>query len=93
MIAARIIVAIENPADVCVISARPYAQRAILKYAAHTGATPVAGRFTPGCFTNQIQKSFKEPRLLVISDPRIDHQVTILHSYYSYLKYILLGKW
>ena len=26
MLAARIIVAIENPADVCVISARPYGQ-------------------------------------------------------------------
>ncbi|KAJ1487937.1 ribosomal protein S2, flavodoxin-like domain-containing protein [Baffinella frigidus] len=31
MLAARIIVAIENPADVCVISARPYGQRAVLK--------------------------------------------------------------
>lgn len=32
-LAARMIVAIENPADVCVISARPYGQRAVLKYA------------------------------------------------------------
>lgn len=48
LLAARAIAAIENPADVCVIASRPYAQRAILKFAAHTGATPVAGRFTPG---------------------------------------------
>ena len=27
-----------------------------------------------GTFTNQIQRAFKEPRLLVISDPRADHQ-------------------
>jgi small subunit ribosomal protein SAe len=74
MLAARIIVAIENPADVCVISARPYGQRAVLKYAQYTGAQYIAGRFTPGCFTNQIQKQFKEPRLLILTDPRTDHQ-------------------
>jgi len=74
MLAARIIVAIENPADVCVISARPYGQRAVLKYAQYTGAQYIAGRFTPGCFTNQIQKKFMEPRLLILTDPRTDHQ-------------------
>ena len=55
LLAARAIAAIENPADICVISARPYGQRAVLKFAAATGSTPVAGRFTPGTFTNQIQ--------------------------------------
>jgi small subunit ribosomal protein SAe len=74
MFAARVIVAIENPADVCVISARPYGQRAVLKYAQYTGAQYIAGRFTPGTFTNQIQPNFKEPRLLVLTDPRTDHQ-------------------
>jgi len=80
-LAARAIAAIENPADVCVISARPYAQRALLKFAAHTGTTPIFGRFTPGSLTNQIQKNFKEPRLLVISDPRVDHQAVTEASY------------
>mmetsp|Transcript_8634 Transcript_8634/g.23702 ORF Transcript_8634/g.23702 Transcript_8634/m.23702 type:complete len:312 (-) Transcript_8634:324-1259(-) len=74
MLAARIIVAIENPADVCVISARPYGQRSILKYSQYTGATPIAGRYTPGMFTNQITKKFMEPRILIITDPRTDHQ-------------------
>ena len=55
LLAARAIVAVENPADVYAISARPWGQRAVLKYSHHTGATPIAGRFTPGCFTNQIQ--------------------------------------
>ncbi|XP_031557709.1 40S ribosomal protein SA-like [Actinia tenebrosa] len=81
LLAARIIVSIENPADVCVISARPYGQRAILKYASHTGATPIAGRFTPGTFTNQIQAAFREPRLLIVCDPRIDHQSVTEASY------------
>lgn len=81
LLAARAIAAIENPADVCVVSARPYAQRALLKFAAHTGATPIFGRFTPGCLTNQIQKTFKEPRLLIVSDPRVDHQAVTEASY------------
>lgn len=79
--AARAIAAIENPADVCVISARPYGQRAVLKFASATGATPIAGRFTPGTFTNQIQAAFREPRLLVVTDPRIDHQPVTEASY------------
>lgn len=74
LLAARVITAVENPKDVCAISGRPYGQRAVLKFAAHVGATPVAGRFTPGTFTNQIQRAFKEPRLLVVTDPHTDHQ-------------------
>lgn len=81
LLAARAIAAIENPADVCVVSARPFAQRALLKFAAHTGATPIFGRFTPGCLTNQIQAQFKEPRLLIVSDPRVDHQAVTEASY------------
>jgi small subunit ribosomal protein SAe len=81
MFAARVIVAIENPADVCVISARPYGQRAVLKYAQYTGAQYIAGRFTPGLFTNQIQKKYTEPRLLVLTDPRTDHQPIRESSY------------
>jgi len=81
VLAARAIVAVENPADVCVISSRPYGQRAVLKYASATGATPIAGRFTPGTFTNQIQKAFREPRLLIVTDPRIDHQPITEASY------------
>ena len=74
MLAARVIVAIENPEDVVAISARPYGMRAVLKFAHYTGAQSLAGRFTPGTFTNQITKQFREPRLLVITDPRTDSQ-------------------
>ncbi|TKC46761.1 hypothetical protein EI555_007114 [Monodon monoceros] len=73
LLAARAIVAIENPADVSVISSRNTGQRAVLKFAAVTGATPIAGCFSPGIFTNQIQEAFREPRLPVVTDPRADH--------------------
>lgn len=59
LLAARAIVAVEHPSEIFVISSRPYGQRAVLKFAAYTGATPIAGRFTPGAFTNQIQVSYK----------------------------------
>jgi len=74
VLAARAIVAVENPADVCAISCQPQGQRAVLKFAKYTGATAIAGRFTPGSFTNQIQAAFKEPRLIVITNPNVDHQ-------------------
>ncbi|KAJ9124848.1 structural constituent of ribosome [Naganishia onofrii] len=74
VLAARILASVENPADVCVISARPYGHRAVLKYAGFTGANAIAGRFTPGNFTNYITRSFKEPRLIIVTDPRVDHQ-------------------
>lgn len=54
LLAARAIAAIESPADVFVISSRSYGQRAVLKFAAHTGATPIAGRFTPGKNNNNL---------------------------------------
>eukprot|EP00891_Asterochloris_glomerata_P003433 jgi/Astpho2/3433/gw1.00055.25.1_t len=73
-LAARVIVGIENPQDIVVQSARPYGQRAVLKFAQYTGAKALAGRHTPGTFTNQIQKNFEEPRLLILTDPRTDHQ-------------------
>uniref|UniRef100_A0A8C2VSD8 40S ribosomal protein SA n=1 Tax=Chinchilla lanigera TaxID=34839 RepID=A0A8C2VSD8_CHILA len=60
---ARAMITIENPAD-----------RAVLKFTAATGATPIVGHFTAGIFTNQIQTAFRQPLLLVVTDPRADQQ-------------------
>ncbi|XP_072484086.1 small ribosomal subunit protein uS2-like, partial [Notamacropus eugenii] len=79
LLAARAIVATENSPDVSVISSRNTGQQAVLKFAAATGDTPIAGRFTN--YTNQIQAAFKEPRLLVVTDPREDHQPLTEGSY------------
>jgi small subunit ribosomal protein SAe len=81
VLAARVIVAIENAADVVVISARPYGQRSVFKFAQHTDTTYIAGRYTPGTFTNQVNKKFMEPRLLLVTDPRTDHQPVKEASY------------
>jgi small subunit ribosomal protein SAe len=85
ILAARVIVAIDNPVDVCLISSqqdgKPLGQRAVMKFANYTGATALSGRFTPGTFTNQIQEKFMEPRLLIVTDPRSDHQPVTEASY------------
>jgi len=81
LLAARMIVTVDNPADVVLLSARPYGQRAILKFAKFTGANAIAGRYTPGTFTNQIQRAYIEPRILVVNDPRTDHQPLRESSY------------
>lgn len=81
VLAARVIVSIENPDDVVAISARPYGMRAVLKFAKYTGAQSIAGRFTPGTFTNQITKQYREPRLLIVTDPRTDSQAVKEASY------------
>ncbi|CAO2608381.1 40S ribosomal protein SA [Lemmus lemmus] len=66
LLAARAIVAIENPADVSsVISSRNTGQLAVLKFAAAPG----------------IQAAFREPWLLVVTDPRADQQPLTEASY------------
>ncbi|KAI9480063.1 ribosomal protein S2, flavodoxin-like domain-containing protein [Coemansia mojavensis] len=81
MLAARVIATVEDPHDVCAISSSEHGQRAVLKYGVHTGAQGLAGRFTPGNFTNYITRKFKEPRLIVVADPRADHQAIKEASY------------
>ena len=81
MLAARVIVAIENPKDVIATSGRVIGQRSVFKFAQHTGADYIGTRYTPGTFTNQIQKRFVEPRLLIVTDPRVDHQPILESSY------------
>jgi small subunit ribosomal protein SAe len=89
MVAARIIVAIENPKDILVCSQRPYGSRAVLKFAQYTGAVPYSGRWTPGTMTNYITSNYAEPRLLIVTDPRTDSQA-ITEAFYANIPVIAL---
>jgi small subunit ribosomal protein SAe len=81
-LAARILVTIENPEDICVVASRTYAQRPCFKFCQHTGAFGITGQFTPGRFTNHIHRNtFREPRILLIADPRSDHQAITEAAY------------
>ncbi|RNF15853.1 40S ribosomal protein SA [Trypanosoma conorhini] len=74
ILAARVIAAVENAQDVTVCSTRLFGQRAVFKFSQLVGTSFLAGRFIPGTFTNQIQKKFMQPRVLLVTDPRTDHQ-------------------
>lgn len=89
MLAARILVAIENPADIVAVSARLYGSRSVLKFAHYTGAQAVAGRWTPGMLTNQITKKFVEPRVVIVEDPYADAQA-IRECFYANIPVIAL---
>lgn len=64
-----------------IVASRPYAQRAILKFATYTGANYLGGKWVPGTLTNQNTKKFLEPRLVIVCDPRSDHQALTEASY------------
>jgi len=81
ILAARIIATIENPEDIAVVSARQYGHRAALKFAKYIGAEAIVGRFTPGTLTNYITRSFREPRLIICTDPHSDFQAILEASY------------
>jgi len=83
MVASRIIAAIssKNPKDVLIVSSRQYAQRAILKFATYTGANYLGGKWVPGTLTNYNTRKFLEPRLIIVCDPRLDHQALSEASY------------
>lgn len=81
ILAARIIAAVENPEDVCVVSTKEMGHRAILKFARFVGCSSTSGRFSPGTFTNHSQGGYKEPRLIIVTDPAIDHQAVREASY------------
>jgi small subunit ribosomal protein SAe len=83
MVAARVVAATQakNKQDVLIVSSRQYAQRAILKFGTHLGANYLGGKWVPGTLTNHNTKKFLEPRLIIVCDPRLDHQCLIEASY------------
>ena len=80
-VAARMIVSIPEEDTVIAISGRPVGQRAVYKFGQFTRCQAIAGRWTPGMLTNQITKTFVEPRLLLVTDPRIDWNALVESSY------------
>ena len=73
MIAARLIAGVEDPSNVLIVSNRLYGQRPSVKFAEYSGARVMATKWTPGMLTNQITKTFIEPRVVIVTDPRLDH--------------------
>jgi small subunit ribosomal protein SAe len=81
-LAARIIASVPNLSEVIVVCAKEHGQRAVYKFGQYTGCTAnSSSRWIPGTLTNQLTKKFQEPRLLIVADPKNDHQAVIEAPY------------
>ncbi len=63
-----------DPESILAVSVRLYGQKPVKKFGEVTGARSIPGRFLPGTMTNPKVKNFMEPDVLVVTDPRADHQ-------------------
>lgn len=82
ILAARILVTVREPSDICVMSTRTFGQRGAIKFAHYTKATALVGKWVPGTFTNPQNKAFFEPRLVIVDDPSTCFAVESLYIYY-----------
>ncbi|ASI98184.1 30S ribosomal protein S2 [Thermococcus celer] len=63
-----------DPTSILAVSVRLYGQKPVKKFGEVTGARAIPGRFLPGTMTNPQVKNFIEPDVLIVTDPRADHQ-------------------
>ncbi|ASJ06596.1 30S ribosomal protein S2 [Thermococcus pacificus] len=63
-----------DPESILAVSVRLYGQKPVKKFGEVTGAKAIPGRFLPGTMTNPKVKKFMEPDVLIVTDPRADHQ-------------------
>lgn len=59
-----------KPGDVMVVASRLYSANAAGKFANLTGVDIMKGRFIPGTMTNVKLKVFKEPKIMLVCDPK-----------------------
>ncbi len=59
-----------KPEEVIVIASRLYSGNAAEKFSKLTGVGILKGRFVPGTMTNVKLPNFREPKLLIVCDPR-----------------------
>ena len=63
-----------DPAKILVVSARQYGQKPVMMFAKAVGCDYVIGRFIPGTLTNPMLKEYREPDVVIVTDPAIDRQ-------------------
>lgn len=63
-----------EPSKVLVVSARQYGQKPARMFSKSTGADYVVGRFIPGTLTNPVLRDYREPDVVLVTDPAIDAQ-------------------
>ncbi len=61
-----------GPARILVVSARQYGQNPVRMFSKYVGSNCFAGRYIPGTLTNSQLPHYKEPDVLVVTDPAAD---------------------
>lgn len=63
-----------DQSKIAVVSVRQYGQKPVLKFSQYIGSRPFIGRFLPGSFVNPHLSTYFEPDVVIVTDPRVDHQ-------------------
>jgi small subunit ribosomal protein S2 len=63
-----------EPPKILVVTSRQYGQYPARKFAESIGGQAIVGRFIPGTLTNQSLERYREPGVLVVTDPIGDSQ-------------------
>ncbi|MFN7990951.1 MAG: 30S ribosomal protein S2 [Candidatus Micrarchaeia archaeon] len=71
------IIAKFKPEEVCVVASRVYSSNPASRFAELTGVGIVRGRFVPGLMTNMNVQGFMEPKLLLVCDPKGEHEALV----------------
>ena len=65
------------PEEILVVASRTYSGNAASVFSQQTGIKIFQGRFIPGILTNVSRSDFVEPKLLLICDPKGEHQAVV----------------
>jgi small subunit ribosomal protein S2 len=66
-----------RPEEVTVVASRVYSSNPASKFVELTGVNIVRGRFVPGTMTNMNVSGFMEPKLLLVCDPKGEHEALV----------------
>ncbi|MFH0738045.1 MAG: 30S ribosomal protein S2 [Candidatus Micrarchaeota archaeon] len=66
-----------KPEEVTVVASRVYSSNPAARFAELTGVSLNRGRFVPGTMTNMNFKGFTEPKLVVVCDPKGEHEALV----------------
>ena len=64
-----------KPSEILVAAQRQYAFKPVTKFSEVVGSESIVGRFIPGTLTNPQLESYREAKVILVTDPLADTQV------------------
>jgi small subunit ribosomal protein S2 len=71
------VIAKYKPEEVTVVASRVYSSNPATRFAELSGVNLIKGRFVPGTMTNMNVRGFMEPRLMLVCDPKGEHEALV----------------